>query len=216
MSSANFRGMRTRRSFLPGCGRTTRWALLPGLAALTVALGLVVAAPPVAASTQTQHFTVEMFWGADQPSSSVPDEVLGAFSFSPSPQGGLPSSERTGSVTATMPVNDESASLLLAEFLTKAQEKDVCVAFYPAARMVTTKPIVFYWFREVLITSYLFQAKPGPAHRCRLRSAISHFWLTILRRGRRRPPFCQALSRAWNLYERAHDLVTGELSVPSS
>lgn len=161
MSSANFRGMRTRRSFLPGCGRTTRWALLPGLAALTVALGLVVAAPPVAASTQTQHFTVEMFWGADQPSSSVPDEVLGAFSFSPSPQGGLPSSERTGSVTATMPVNDESASLLLAEFLTKAQEKDVCVAFYPAARMVTTKPIVFYWFREVLITSYLLQDEAG-------------------------------------------------------
>jgi type VI protein secretion system component Hcp len=121
-------------------------------------MGLVVVAPAPAASAQTQHFTVDMFWGSPAPSSSVPAEVLSTFSFSTT---GPPPGKLSMSATATMPVNDESASVLLDEFLKGTNEPNVCVAFYPAATSVTTKPFFYYSFKVVFITSYVLQDEAG-------------------------------------------------------
>ena len=79
MPSASLRDMRTRRRFVQECGRATRCALLPGLAVLSIAMGLVVVTPPLAGGAQTEHFTVELFWTRCPASSSAPVEVLSAF-----------------------------------------------------------------------------------------------------------------------------------------
>jgi hypothetical protein len=155
MSSANFRGMRTRRGFIRECGRATRWALLPGLVALIFAMGLVVAAPPVVAGTQSQNFTIEM--GSPQ---LGPIEVLSAFTLSTT---GPSSTSGKGSSTtalATMPVNDESLGTLLADTSTGEIIAGLQVRFGKLLSNGNLEPDFTYLLHNVQITNYWFQDEP--------------------------------------------------------
>ena len=125
-------------------------------------MGLVVVTPPLAGGAQTEHFTVELFWTRCPASSSAPVEVLSAFSYSPT---GSSSASGLGSVpkgvTATMPVNAESVSVMPQDLFNNEVEPKVCVAFYPAATKDTTKPLFYYGFTNALIMSYVLQDEAG-------------------------------------------------------
>ena len=154
MSSANFRDMRTRRGFVRECGRATGWALVPALAVLTLAMGLVVVAPPSAAGTATQNFYMKLQLDSvlcNQKSSCT--EVLSAFSLSTSATGSV-------SATATMPVDATSVELVNSVPL---QQKMVgfIVDFYHELAGGVLVPVFRYTFGNPDITSYLLQDETG-------------------------------------------------------
>jgi hypothetical protein len=159
MASASFRGMRTRRGFIPECGRVTRWALLSGLAVLTLAMSLVAVASPLAASAESQSYSVKLFW--NEPCSNIkgaPVEVLSAFSWSTSPTTpGL-----SGTVTVAMPVDNESAYVMLTDIAKHSGRfLGTCVEYYPAAGKAAAEPLFCYQFEDIQITNYLLQEETG-------------------------------------------------------
>jgi len=146
--------MRTRRGFVRECGRATGWALVPALAVLTLAMGLVVVAPPSAAGTATQNFYMKLQLDSvlcNQKSSCT--EVLSAFSLSTSATGSV-------SATATMPVDATSVELVNSVPL---QQKMVgfIVDFYHELAGGVLVPVFRYTFGNPDITSYLLQDETG-------------------------------------------------------
>jgi len=147
--------MRTRRGFIRECGRATRWALLPGLVALIFAMGLVVAAPPVVAGTQSQNFTIEM--GSPQ---LGPIEVLSAFTLSTTGPSSTSGKGSCATALATMPVNEESVETLLADTGLGENISGMFVRFGQTLSNGNFKTVFTYNFRNAQITNYWFQDEP--------------------------------------------------------
>ena len=128
----------------------------PVLAALTFALGLVVAAPPLAASAQGQNLSMELSVSAPQCASSWCSAVepLSAFSLSTT------HAPMTANATATMPANDASVGLLPV-LLASTHFVSFVVGLSQVGPNGHSTPVSQYTFDDPFILSYVLQDDSG-------------------------------------------------------